>query len=115
MNESINNMRTKFIPKRINCWKTYRARADMVVLEKNVGATWRVRLCQKLGLEVSTRAHLLCERIDTKNAKAKIRKESNTYKKARAGHKRKRSGKEKKIHTTVAGVAGIYVSNAKTM
>ena len=72
----------------------------MVVLDMNVGPSWKLEVYKRLGLEVG------------ESATNSARKQSRSYIRARAGYKRKRSNAAKEVTRTAQGVAGVYNSKS---
>ena len=109
-NESLNNVRTKFVPKRLNCPLTFGTRADMVCLDYNVGPSWKIELYRRMGLSVGPELKRYVRKLERQLAKDKVRKLKDAFKIKRAGYKRRRSNIETKKATTESGVVGEYNS-----
>ena len=112
VNESMNNIRTKFVSKRHNCAATYATRADMALLQKNEGEeVWRVAIFNSLQIPVSSYTALRVQR-ELKAAKRDAKRKADPkYIKGRLKMKQKRSGKEPQ-HVTASGVVGTYTTSS---
>lgn len=96
LNESFNNVITRYAPKRLDLPKTYQMKVNQAVLRFNYGNDdWKLKVISMLGFEVSQTQAQKLQKTNQKDKFHRVRKQKQTTKNRRAQLKKDRQNKSK--------------------
>ena len=99
-NESLNNIITKYAPKRINFAKNYGWRADLAMLEISKGPAVKLEILEELGLKVSNWTREKVQQRASTRQKRKVQRATEVAKKQRVQRKNKKKQRTAKVADT---------------